>query len=239
MDKNTDRKQSGFAALEIIVVVLVLAILGFVAWRVIGSKQQAKSMQTVAGPLTQEDRQRLADTGEETAKTVDQPDANSNSGSSSSGNTSGNAASKPKSSTTSSSGNTNTTTTTDTSTTPAATPPTQSTPTVPSNNFTRPTTAFCQEKNGNTFTNAWVTDNSSHTYQVWENGGWVNKTETGTAGRNYDTMSVVGVIPYARQSEWASCSDKAGYIMFYYKPTGSVYTYNWLVPFEHISTTKP
>lgn len=227
----TKQGQRGFATFEVILVVIVLvAITGFAAWRIIGNKQDDTQKNLVSGPLTSEDRQRLEET---TAESTEAQTTTTASG--------GNAASTPTSSGQATTNNakkttTNSTpapTTQNTSPQPTTTPP--SAP-APSN---RPTAEFCQQKNGASFTNAWAIDNSSHTYQVWENGGWVNKTETGTAARNFDTMQIVGVIPYLKQAAWAICSEKAGYITFYYRPTGSVYTYNWLVAYEHISIVQP
>jgi Tfp pilus assembly protein PilV len=118
--------------------------------------------------------------------------------------------------------------------------------TTPVSNITRPTAEFCAQKNGNTFTNVWLTGSSSYTYQgyQWENGysyslPQVSKTETGTPLRNYDSMQIFDVLPYGSQPQWAHCSDKAGYIMYYYSVPNSAYVFNVLAAFEHVSLTQP
>ncbi len=258
MFKKLRSNQQGFAVLEVGIIVVVLAVIGVVAWRVYDMKQSSKQSKIISGPLTPEDRKKLQAAGQAatTLNAAEQPTTSgantANPSTSQSQGTSGaskasTSASSPSTSTSGSSASPATTQSNNTSPTATSTPAASSsssssasTPAPqPTSNITRPTTSFCQQKNGDSFTNAWATDNRSHTYQVWENGGWASKTETGTAGLNYDSMQVVGVIPYLKQAAWAICSDKAGYITFYYKPTSSVYTYNWLVPFEYISVTQP
>jgi hypothetical protein len=230
-------RQRGFAHVGMIIItVVVLAVGGIAAWRVMNasksdsaSNAQKKQIENlISGPLTPEDQQRVEDAAAQaTNETSD--GAAAGSGSTSAGRASQTAPSPPRNTT---------------STPTASTPPAQSS--TPTNNntqqstspYTRPTAAFCQQKNGEKF-DAWVTDNSNHTYTVWENGGWVNKSSTGTAARNYDTMHVVGVIPYLTKPSWTHCSDKSGYVMAYYQPPGSVYTYNWLVAFEHVTVVEP
>ena len=230
----TSKKQHGFATIEIVVVVVILVLItGFAIWRIQSSKQDSEQKNLISGSLTTEDRERL----EANTSTADAASPADNSPSSTPAPSSPSNPNPSNANTSAGQQNQSQNTNTSTSTTQTTTPPPASTPPAVSNN--RPTAEFCKQKDGDSFTNAWVTDNSSHTYQIWENGGWVSKTETGTAARNYDTMQVVGVIPYHTRAAWAICNDKAGYIMFYYKPGGSVYTYNWLVPFEHITLVQP
>ena len=234
----TKNKQLGFATLEIIIIVVVLAaITGLAIWRITSSRQNANQKNFVSGPLTQEDRQRLEDSGEITTTEASPQNTSTNNNQSTSTSPTSNQASPTSASNSSSSNQStsqNTSQTNQQSSANQSSPPAAPSTPVASN---RPTAEFCAQKNGGNFS-VWAADNSNHTYQVWENGGWVNKTETGTAGRNFDTMQVVGVIPYAKKAEWANCSEKAGYVMFYYKPSGSAYTYNWLVPFEHASLVQ-
>lgn len=215
--KSLGKNQSGFTVVEIVICVVVLAlIVSFVGWRVYDANQTNKQT-TLSGPLTTEDQAKL-----EVAK-------------------SGELKESTKKSETKSTANTSTSTSEATSTSasnpPTSKPKTEST--TATSNITRPTTAFCQQKNGNSFKDLWATENKTHTYKVYENGVQVSKTAKGTAARNSDTMQVVGVIPYLTQAEYAICSQKSGYIMFYYKPDSSVYTYNWLVKFDQVSVTKP
>ncbi|MDB5171106.1 MAG: hypothetical protein JWO35_800 [Candidatus Saccharibacteria bacterium] len=135
-----------------------------------------------------------------------------------------------------------------TSPTPATTTPTVTTtaPPVAASTITRPTTAFCAQKDGNSFTNVWLTNNTAYTYQgyEWENGysltlPMVAKAETGTPLRNYDSMQIFDVLPYMSKPKWATCSDKAGYIMYYYSVPNSPYTFNVLAEFGHVSLTQP
>lgn len=231
----TKNEQHGFATFEIILVIIALVLItGFAAWRIASNNNDAQK-NLISGPLTSEDRLRL----EELAVDTTTPAAGN-----STATTDGPSSQNPNASTNSSSNNATSSNTQPTQSSPQSTSPAQSPPTSPSAPATtapsnRPTTEFCKQKDGASFTNVWAVENATHTYQVWENGGWVNKSETGTAARNYDTMQIVGIIPYVTRAAWATCSDKAGYIMFYYQPSGSVYTYNWLVPFEYVSLVQP
>lgn len=230
-NKNTQNRQLGFAMIEVIIVSLVLvAVIGIGVWKIFGGQngQEQNNKQAAklnSGPLTPEDQTHIEEAQKEAAQNSNEQRAEGTTPSS----TPSSATSGQRNSTASASPSSS-------ANTPASSSNTNAQPASP---YTRPDTTFCQQKDGDTFTNAWTTDNSTHTYKVWENGGWVNKTSTGTAALNADSMQVVGTIPYLQQAAWAACAEKVGYIMFYYQPPESVYTYNWLVPFAHITIVKP
>jgi hypothetical protein len=129
---------------------------------------------------------------------------------------------------------------------PAPAPASAPTPNPAPATISQPTAQFCAQKNGNSFTNIWLTGNASYTYDgyQWENGysfslPRVSKTETGTPVYNSDSMTIFDVLTYGTQPSWAICSEKAGYVMVYYSVPNSPYTFNVLAKFEHLSLTQP
>lgn len=233
MNKHIEK---GFTHSLLLVVLVVIATIGLVGWRIASVQQKKESSQQQTAKdeegqpiqkLSSEEQQELkAQNGDipptaettpavaTTKTTPPKPVNNSNSG-----------------------------TTSPAQQTPA-TPPNSSSPPAPS--VLRPTAEFCAQKNGASFTNVWFTGTGTYTYDgyAWENGysyslPRVSKTETGTPLRNYDTMQIFDVVEYGTQPKWAICSDKAGYVMVYYSVPNSPYTFNVLAEYGHLSLQQP
>lgn len=237
--------EQGFVSWEVLcIAVAVFAVIGVGAWRVMSMNKTAHEQsnisanKTVSGGLVSEDREKLAGTLKSvvTDNHVVPPAPNTTSAPAASTSTTP----APTSRSTATSPPAAPSSTTVTNDPKTATPNTSSTAPSPALGtsttaaYRRPTPEFCASKNGASF-DAWTTDNAAYTYQMWQNGALKSVTETGTAALGSDSMKIIGVIPYKTKAAWAHCSEKAGYVMFYYHPSGSVYIYNWLVPFDNLS----
>lgn len=235
--------EKGFAHVCLLVAVIVVLAVGAIGWRVNNIRQQKNAQsqtqqeadkQAIAKLSLEEQEELKIKNGDipptaestptvaSTKEAIPKPVSNTTEGAVSQ---TQNAASVPVGSTT------------------QASPPVAATtaPTV-----LRPTAEFCAQKNGASFTNVWFTGTGTYTYDgyAWENGysyslPRVSKTETGTPLRNYDGMHIFDVVEYGTQPQWATCSDKAGYVMVYYSVPSSPYTFNVLAEYGHLSLQQP
>lgn len=230
------QKQNGFAHPLILVPIILVVVIGVIAWRVVSNedKQKARLQTTQQEDLTSpvpalsaEEQEKLKAQDGDIPPTAEQAPAVA---------TTQDTPPKPVNNST-----------TGAASVPAPNPPapTSQPSTTPAPTTQRPTAEFCAQKDGASFTNVWFTGNGTYTYDgyAWENGysyslPRASKTETGTPLLNYDTMQIFDVVAYGTQPQWAICS-KPGYVMVYYTVPNSPYTFNVLAEYGHLSLQQP